>query len=166
MYVQGTKWWKAWLSPPNTSDYGAWPHDLLSEDPWLEDERNCIHKIFMAQTPFLKLPLFPQGRGCTYSYCTKFQRCSTCSQDAACGWCDSLQQCVPGTATGPYAGECPDWFYYTCYTIGSDNHCSNKIQVKFKPFVICALLSALVWKQNKNRAVFPWPFKQGLHVER
>ena len=70
-----------------------------------------------------------QGRGCSYSYCTKFRRCSTCSQDSACGWCDSSQQCMPGTSVGPYANQCPDWFYYTCYTIGSVNYCSNKIQV-------------------------------------
>ncbi|XP_078343101.1 uncharacterized protein LOC144628871 isoform X1 [Oculina patagonica] len=68
------------------------------------------------------------GRGCTYSYCTKYHRCSTCSRESACGWCDSSQQCMPGTSVGPYAKQCPDWFYYTCYTVGSVNHCSNKIQ--------------------------------------
>ncbi|PFX25774.1 Tenascin-X [Stylophora pistillata] len=68
------------------------------------------------------------GRACSYSYCARFQRCSTCSQDPACGWCDSAQQCMPGTALGPYAQQCPDWFWYTCYTVGSVNHCSSKIQ--------------------------------------
>ena len=46
-----------------------------------------------------------------------------------CGWCDSAQRCMPGNAFGSSSEQCPDWFYYNCYTIGSVNHCSNQIQV-------------------------------------
>ncbi|XP_048576746.1 uncharacterized protein LOC5510655 isoform X3 [Nematostella vectensis] len=68
------------------------------------------------------------GRGCTYSYCGKYTRCNTCNQDPNCGWCDSAQQCMPGNQTRPHQEPCPDWFYHNCYTVGSENHCSRKIQ--------------------------------------
>lgn len=91
----------------------------------------------------IKYFILSQGRGCSYTYCTKFLRCSTCSQDPACGWCDSLHQCVPGTSFGPYAEQCPDWFYYTCYTVGSVNHCSNEILViDDLSFVSCVVPTA------------------------
>jgi hypothetical protein len=70
-----------------------------------------------------------QGRGCTYSYCGKYERCSTCATDPNCGWCDELQQCLPGNYSRPHQRSCPDWFYYNCYTVGGVNHCSNNIQV-------------------------------------
>ena len=112
-------------------------HNILS--PFLSQWQQDLTQNYTTWSklePFLLLnwhvillALLSQGRGCTYSYCTKYQRCSTCSQESACGWCDSLQQCLPGTSVGPYAKQCPDWFYYTCYTVGSVNHCSDKIQV-------------------------------------
>ena len=49
--------------------------------------------------------------------------------DPFCGWCDSLRSCVGGFAEGPPKFNCPDWFYYHCYTVGNENPCSSNIFV-------------------------------------
>lgn len=80
--------------------------------------------------------LFPwfvlQGRGCTYSYCGKYESCADCVQDPFCGWCDRSRSCLGGFPKGPPKRNCPDWFFYHCYTVGDNRHCSNNIQVKKK----------------------------------
>lgn len=72
---------------------------------------------------------FLQGRGCTYSYCGKYESCDDCVKDPYCGWCDSMQSCLGGFGDGPPGVNCPDWFFYHCYTVGNELHCSNNIQV-------------------------------------
>ena len=74
--------------------------------------------------------VFIQGRGCTYSYCGKYESCTDCVQDPFCGWCDSSRSCLGGFPKGPPKRNCPDWFFYHCYTVGDNRHCSNNIQVK------------------------------------
>ena len=49
--------------------------------------------------------------------------------DPFCGWCDSSRSCVGGFADGPPKLNCPDWFYYHCYTVGNENPCSSNIFV-------------------------------------
>ena len=70
-----------------------------------------------------------QGRGCTYSYCGKYESCGDCVKDPYCGWCDSMQSCLGGFGDGPPGITCSDWFFYHCYTIGNELRCSNNIQV-------------------------------------
>ena len=72
-----------------------------------------------------------QGRGCTYSFCGKYESCADCVTDPSCGWCDSLRSCLGGVAEGPPKIECPDWFYYHCYTV-EDGECSWQIMVSGK----------------------------------
>ncbi|XP_068732633.1 uncharacterized protein [Montipora capricornis] len=93
------------------------------------DVHNCSRRGECLGPNLCKCQRGYAGRGCTYSYCTKFHRCSTCSRgDSVCGWCDSLKKCMPGTPKGPYSYNCPDWFYYHCYTVGSSSRCSHTIQ--------------------------------------
>ena len=72
-----------------------------------------------------------QGLGCTYSFCGKYESCADCVTDPSCGWCDSSRSCLGGVAEGPPKIECPDWFYYYCYTV-EDGECSRDIMVSGK----------------------------------
>jgi hypothetical protein len=38
---------------------------------------------------------------CTTDPCAPLSACGACVGNTACGWCTSLNRCVPGTATGP-----------------------------------------------------------------
>ncbi|XP_019639952.1 PREDICTED: uncharacterized protein LOC109481804 [Branchiostoma belcheri] len=69
-----------------------------------------------------------QGRACSVSYCNRFDTCRACARETGCGWCDSSQQCLPGTGSGPDTASCPAWFYYGCLSAGATETCSGQIQ--------------------------------------
>ncbi|KAI8494170.1 hypothetical protein Bbelb_279300, partial [Branchiostoma belcheri] len=69
-----------------------------------------------------------QGRACSVSYCNRFDTCRACARETGCGWCDSSQQCLPGTGSGPDTASCPAWFYYGCLSAGVTETCSGHIQ--------------------------------------
>ena len=94
---------------------------------WTRTMIMCYLLLYMTQ---LFSWVFIQGRGCTYSYCGKYESCADCVQDPFCGWCDSSRSCLGGFPKGPPKRNCPDWFFYHCYTVGDNRHCSNNIQVK------------------------------------
>ena len=98
--------------------------------------------------------LFIKGRGCTYSYCGKYESCSDCITDPFCGWCDSLASCFGGFAEGPPKISCPDWFFHHCYTVGDQNSCSNNIQVRsfsfWFEFVIDDLLDLFLIRPKRD----------------
>ena len=50
-----------------------------------------------------------------------------CVKQAGCGWCDSGQSCLPGTATSASLGTCEAWFFRQCVTAGEYSRCSNYI---------------------------------------
>merc|ERR1712182_36280 len=38
--------------------------------------------------------------------CSVYQSCSACSADPMCGWCSAVNQCVEGSASGPWLNKC------------------------------------------------------------
>lgn len=115
--------------------YRGWTGEDCSK-PHCRDVHNCSDFGECIGPNTCKCRWSFQGRACTYSYCSKFRNCSTCVSDQFCGWCDKMQQCMPGDYSRPYKKSCPDWFYYNCYTVGSENHCSDDILVRTDQILI------------------------------
>eukprot|EP00298_Acanthocystis_sp_HF-20_P022568 c30570_g1_i1.p1 GENE.c30570_g1_i1~~c30570_g1_i1.p1 ORF type:complete len:188 (-),score=71.52 c30570_g1_i1:3-533(-) len=46
--------------------------------------------------------------------CSPLGTCSQCAVDEGCGWCGSLQVCMPGDVTGPVYGNCTQWNFNYC----------------------------------------------------
>merc|ERR1711988_785016 len=46
---------------------------------------------------------------CPGEPCNVYDTCFQCVTDPFCGWCQSLAQCMEGTATGPLFGQCATW---------------------------------------------------------
>ena len=95
-----------------------------------------------------------QGFGCTYSYCGKYESCTDCVTDPFCGWCDSSRSCVGGFADGPPKVNCPDWFYYHCYTVGNKNPCSSNIFVSSVTKSGNIAKSEFIFYKNPNYFVY------------
>ena len=51
----------------------------------------------------------------------------SCVKQAGCGWCDSAQSCLPGSATSASLGTCAAWFFRQCFTAGEYSKCSYYI---------------------------------------
>eukprot|EP00118_Oscarella_pearsei_P024297 m.303372 g.303372 ORF g.303372 m.303372 type:complete len:4895 (+) comp40834_c0_seq19:159-14843(+) len=68
-----------------------------------------------------------KGRACTTTYCSLYSTCFSCTRKPGCGWCDSLQQCIPGLGIGSDKQSCAGWFYYSCYAPQAAM-CSNRIR--------------------------------------
>lgn len=65
------------------------------------------------------------GKNCATSYCSRYVSCNQCTRQNGCGWCDSMQKCIPGSPRDPFF-SCHHWFFYSCLSL--DNHnCSSQI---------------------------------------
>jgi hypothetical protein len=45
--------------------------------------------------------------------CNDFYTCATCTAESGCGFCYDDYSCLTGTSSGPAAGSCTDWAYYS-----------------------------------------------------
>merc|ERR1712232_561737 len=43
---------------------------------------------------------------CSQDPCSVYQSCSACAADPMCGWCSAVNQCVEGSASGPWLNKC------------------------------------------------------------
>ena len=67
------------------------------------------------------------GRACSSSYCPRYNNCNLCVKKQGCGWCDTYNECLPGTGYQSDLGHCPAWFYYKCVTVEQSSTCSSQI---------------------------------------
>ena len=67
------------------------------------------------------------GRACSSSHCPRYSNCNLCVKKQGCGWCDTYNQCLPGTGYQSDLANCPAWFYYKCVTTELSSTCSSQI---------------------------------------
>lgn len=75
------------------------------------------------------------GRSCSESPCPRYSQCRQCTKRRGCGWCDSMQRCLPGNAQKSYR-ECPSWFYHNCFSV-APSVCSTQVKIMDCNFSHC-----------------------------
>ncbi|KAL6063109.1 SMB domain-containing protein [Balamuthia mandrillaris] len=80
--------------------------------------------------------------------CDNYWSCSGCVAEAGCGWCKSKGACEPGTSSGPNAGFCGEWDYYSsqCASLTTEEAAGVVFMVLFSlmGFFACLFVLAAI----------------------